>query len=174
MNRKLKVISGLYKSKSIFFEKKLKPTKNSVREILFNILKKKTENSYVLDMFSGSGIVGIEFLSNFAKKVHFNDVSKKNIDKIKRNCKKLNLNKNIKFSNFEFNKFFLKNKKNFDIVYLDPPYFYINIVKDLIKKSKNILKKNGIIVLETSVNNKINIEHFLYKKIGKTSLFFID
>ena len=132
-----------------------RPTLDRVKESLFNIIQNDIEDTTVLDLFAGSGAIGIEFLSRRA--IVYN---KDYID-----C--INTVKNIKF----------------DIIFLDPPYKE-EFALDAIEKISNLqlLKDDGIIIIETDeperdINriNNMNINYKIYdlRKYGRVSLIFL-
>ena len=85
----LKIIAGLYHGRKLlkFNDKNIKPSKNIVRNAIFNILNKNICNAKVLDLFAGSGAIGIEAISRGANFVYFVD---KNINAIKIMARMLN------------------------------------------------------------------------------------
>ncbi len=119
----MRIISGRYRNKKIFFPKNLRtrPLKDSVRENIFNILKHskniqvKIENSYIMDLYAGSGSFGIECLSRDAEKVYFVEKDKEAINNLKKNIRNLNLeNKSEIFDEdiLEFSRRIQLKKKN--------------------------------------------------------------
>ncbi|WDI79382.1 RsmD family RNA methyltransferase [Candidatus Vidania fulgoroideae] len=164
-------------SKKIFFNKNIRPTKSNVKKSLFNILNNNIKNKKCVDLFSGSGILGIESLFLGASKVVFNDINYKNIIKVKKNIKKFNF-KNVKF--YQSNAYTLINRlNNIDIIFIDPPYkiCFSNGFVNFLKKCITKLNKKGLIYLECSKkyyisSNKFNI--FKKKSFGNTSFFIIS
>ena len=187
-NKKImRIISGRYRNKKIFFPKNLRtrPLKDSVRENIFNILKHskniqvKIENSYIMDLYAGSGSFGIECLSRDAEKVYFVEKDKEAINNLKKNIRNLNLeNKSEIFDEdiLEFSRR-IQLKKKIDIIFLDPPYKneeYINTIKVL--RDKDVLNKKHIVIMHRErktnfeLNKKINIiENRIY---GRSEIFF--
>ena len=109
-----------------------RPTLDRVKESLFNIIMPYIENSNILDLFAGSGALGLESLSRGAGKVTFCDNSSKAINVIKNNINKTKLEKKTQVLHKDFSKAIidLKNQKNkFDIIFLDPPYKTDYIIK---------------------------------------------
>lgn len=161
-----------------------RPTLDRVKESLFNIIQNEIEDAVVLDLFAGSGAIGIEFLSRRAKKAYFCDKSKKAIEMIQRNLDKTKLAEKATIFNTDYINCIneLKNIK-FDIIFLDPPYKE-NISLDAIKHINDykMLKNGGIIIIETDEPhkeikeiNKINIVYKIYdlRKYGRASLIFL-
>ena len=128
-----------------------RPTLDRVKEPLFNIIQNDIEDTTVLDLFAGSGAIGIEFLSRRAKQVYFCDKSSKAVAMIEKNLEKTKLKEKA----IVYNKDYIdcintvKNIK-FDIIFLDPPYKE-EFALDAIEKISNLqlLKDDGIIIIET-------------------------
>ncbi len=166
----MRVISGKYKGKKLlgFDINGTRPTMDRVKESMFASIQNKINNSIVLDLFAGSGSLGIEAISNGAKICYFNDFSKEAIDTINKNTKdienKVILNKDY----INALKYFYDNNIKFDLILLDPPYKG-NLLNDAIKYiyEYDILNKDGILVLEY-INDDIvcNYELVKSKKYG--------
>ena len=161
-----------------------RPTLDRVKESLFNIIQNDIEDTTVLDLFAGSGAIGIEFLSRRAKQVYFCDKSSKAVAMIEKNLEKTKLKEKA----IVYNKDYIdcintvKNTK-FDIIFLDPPYKE-EFALDAIEKISNLqlLKDDGIIIIETDeperdINriNNMNINYKIYdlRKYGRVSLIFL-
>ncbi|WP_101772677.1 16S rRNA (guanine(966)-N(2))-methyltransferase RsmD [Peptostreptococcus faecalis] len=161
-------------------DKEIRPTTDRVKESLFNIISHNVYDSCVLDLFAGSGALGIECISRGARQAYFCDnsedsikVIQSNIDKAKFNDKSVVLNGDYKSI---IQSMVNKNKK-FDIVFIDPPY-YKNIFEDVISLvgKSGILKEDAIVVVEHDAKDtlKDTEELFIYKekKYGITKLTF--
>ena len=154
----MRIISGSFRGKKIFEprDKKTRPLKDLVKESIFNIInhsKKmniKISNSNILDLYSGVGSFGIECLSRGAEKVIFVENYHKVLPILKKNLSDLRTINNYQILEFDINKNFESKKINdkFDIIFLDPPFKDKNLEEllDNINK-KNILKKNGIMII---------------------------
>ena len=136
-----------------------RPTEDRIKESLFNILKTIDKNSLVLDLFAGSGSIGIEFLSRGARMAYFVDKSNLSIITIKDNLIHTNLydkSKIIKNDSFKTIKFLGKEGMKFNYIFIDPPY-----EKNLIHKAieyileENILANGGLIIIEHENNLEI-------------------
>lgn len=169
-SKKIRIISGIWKGLKIdvIDTEDMQPTPDRVRETLFNWLQNKIYHADCLDLFGGSGILSLESLSRGANSATYLENNKKHIDSLIKNSSRLKPEKLeiIKSNTLEW----LDNcQKNYDIIYLDPPYesnFY-NLVLEKIF-NKNILKPNGIIYVESNkpLDNIISNENF---KIQKSS-----
>ena len=180
----MRIISGKARGTKLFTLEGLdiRPTLDRVKESLFNIISDKIYDSYVLDLFSGSGAIGLEFASRGAKKVILCDASKNAIEIIKKNIKKTHLENAVELYNLDFKKMIktIENNK-FDIIYLDPPYKTDYIMESIsLVKNNQILSEDGIIIAETDEPEKIkkqleeiNVEIIDQRKYGRANLFFI-
>ncbi len=154
----MRIISGNFKGRKIERPKdnKTRPLKDLTKESIFNILahsrkfKVNLIDSKVLDLFSGVGSFGIECLSRGAKKVIFVENYKEVLEILKKNLN--NLKSNIVYEiidkNIYENDFFERLEREFDIIFLDPPYKdnKLEIIFKAIKESE-ILSENGIIIM---------------------------
>ena len=152
----MRIIGGIYRHRLIEYplDNKTRPTKDRIREAIFNALG-DISNTSVLDLYAGSGSMGLEALSRGANKATFIDVSLEAIKCIKNNVKTLNISANsasiYQISDLEALNKFKENNEQFDIVFLDPPYQegdYLNIINKIYEEG--ILKDNGIIVVEVN------------------------
>ena len=156
-----------------------RPTKDMVKEALFSMLQNYIADSVVLDLFAGSGAIGIEALSRGASECYFCDSNKECIKVIKENLE------NCRFT--DFSKVLLDDYTNalekvrnirFDIIYIDPPYNKGLGLKSIeIISSYDLLKKNGVLVYETDeIETSPDIigifEKFKSKKYGRNILNF--
>lgn len=152
----MKIISGLYKGRNIkgFNIDGTRPTQDRIKENLFNMINYELEDKIVLDLFSGSGNLGIEALSRGANFTYFVDNNNESIKIIKENINNLNI-KNCKVIKNDYLKA-LSLIDKVDIVFLDPPY-KTNYIEKAINKieSLNILNNNGLIICETDSLDKI-------------------
>lgn len=160
-----------------------RPTLDRVKESLFNILQNEIRESIFLDLFSGSGAIGLEAASRGAKKVLLCDKEKKAIQIIQKNIEKTHLGSKVELYNKDF-KTFLKTdlKEKIDIIYLDPPYEtnYIFEALEILLKQNN-LKEDTLIIIETDNEPKIlkglqkmNLEIKDIRKYGRASILFLN
>jgi len=158
----VRVISGKYKGKNLigFNIDGTRPTMDRVKESLFGIIQNYIKDSAVLDLFAGSGSLGIEALSNGASSCYFFDNNIELINIIKKNTIGIN-GAHIMKSDYRNSLEMLKNSNmKFDIIFLDPPY-KLNLINDCLEKinNYNLLNKDGIIVCEYE-NETIDTEYF--------------
>lgn len=159
-----------------------RPTLDRVKESLFNIIQNDIEDSTVLDLFSGSGAIGLEFLSRGAKRAVLCDSSKDAIKIIKQNVQKTHFEEKVEVYNMEFTKLVerLQNQK-FDIIYMDPPYAtdFIKISLEKIIEYELVNENTKIIVEtddETRILNqieKMDVEITDKRKYGRATIIFL-
>ncbi|MCL2311837.1 MAG: 16S rRNA (guanine(966)-N(2))-methyltransferase RsmD [Firmicutes bacterium] len=175
----LRIISGTAKGLRLHTpsQKKIRPTMNKVKESLFNILQFRIEGCVFLDLFSGTGQIGIEAASRGAKMVYlvekYRDIINKNINRYKTASKGTC---NIKLLNFDAIKFFDMFEKKVDIAFVDAP-FNFRISQIFLNKLSKIINKNGLVVFETQYKdvaiNKFDDFNLIKRyRYGRISLDF--
>lgn len=145
----MRIISGKYKGKKLngFNIDGTRPTMDRVKESLFAMIQNHINGSTVLDLFAGSGALGLEAISNGAKKCYLIDNNQIAIKTIKENS--INIKEDINIINIDYKKFLKETKEKFDIIFLDPPYQSNQLNKALkIIEERNLLNENGIIICE--------------------------
>ena len=156
----MKIISGKYKGRTIegFTIDGTRPTMDRVKESLFAMIQSYLVDSKVLDLFSGSGNLAFEALSEGASFAVLVDSNYKAIKVIDNNIKTISI-ENTKVLNMDYKKALesLKDEK-FDIIFLDPPY-KTNYIEESIKliSKYNVLSNKGIIVCESD-----NLDRIIY------------
>ena len=159
----MRVISGFLKSRVILGDniEGTRPTMNRVKMSLFSMINQKLEGSVCLDLFAGSGSLGIEAISNGAKKAIFVDNNKKCIDAINKNIKNLKIESYCEVYLSDYLNALKRINQKLDIIFLDPPY-KMNVTNEIFEiiNSKKMLNEDGIIVVEYSQNIPENIENF--------------
>lgn len=158
----MRIIAGNWKGKILNSPKteKTRPTLDRVKEALFSMLYPYLENATILDLFSGTGNLGIEALSRGAKYVHFNDINHDAIKVIYSNVQLTNYEKCAKITKKDYEKCIKSlNEENnqFDIIFLDPPYEAKVEEKCLsLLSNSNLIHKETIIILESDKDKKFN------------------
>lgn len=155
----MQVITGKYRGRKLqsLATEKTRPTLAKVKESLFSMIDEYIFDSTVLDLFAGSGALGIEAISRGAKKVFFVDINKDAKKIIESNLKNVKEDFSIDVCDFAFalDKYEKMGVK-FDIVFLDPPYksdFAMKSVELLDKK--NLLKNGSIVCIEFDGSNHL-------------------
>ncbi len=171
----MKIISGIYKGRVLegFDIDGTRPTMDRVKESLFGMIQNNIPNSTVLDLFSGSGNLGLEALSEGASLAVLVDQNKKAIDTINRNIKNIGIS-SVKVLWMDYQKALdclKEDKVKFDVIFLDPPY-KTDYIENSINKitENNLLKEDGIMICESDNLNKIiypsNYKSVKEKKYG--------
>lgn len=169
----MKIISGYLKGRKIYgFDiNGTRPTMDRVKESLFAMIQDYISDSICLDLFSGSGNLGIEAISEGAKYSYLVDNNKESICVIKKNIIDLKIDDKVEILNMDYKNAIEKISKKVDLIFLDPPYKtdYIEEAIKLIDKYQ-ILNDNGLIICESSNLDKIiygnNYEVIKSKKYG--------
>lgn len=159
---------------------RVRPTTDRVKESMFNIVQDWVYDSQVLDLFAGSGALGIEALSRGASQAVFCDNSLDSIKIIKSNIEKARVVDRSQIVSGDFKRCLrdmeAKNQ-SFDMIFVDPPYYegLFEEVLDIIRSCK-ILKKDGIVIVEHDAKKPIGqvegLEVYKEKKYGITMLTF--
>ena len=161
-----------------------RPTLDRVKESLFNILNLKLKDSIVLDLFAGSGALGLEAISRGAKQAFLCDVSNEAIRVISQNVEKTRTKERVVVLKNDYkknlDKFKCENLK-FDIIFLDPPYkteYNIESVRKILEN--DLLSDDGVIVIETDIENDVleglqnfSVDIYDVRKYGRVSLIFV-
>lgn len=182
----MRIISGTAKGTKLdtISEEITRPTLDRVKESLFSIIQNNIQDSIVFDVFSGSGALGLECLSRGGKIAYLCDKSYKAINIIKKNAEKTKLIDKTVIMQKSYTKSIeeLSNIK-FDLIFIDPPYKENIAVKSIkLIMENNMLKKDGILVLETDnekreleqLQNIPNINIINTRTYGRVTLFFIN
>ena len=154
----MKIISGKYKGRNLEGHNLdgTRPTMERVKESLFAIIQNHLDNAIVLDLFSGSGNLGIEALSEGASFAYLVDFNKKAAITIKNNLNNIGI-KEAEVINLDYKKAlnYLKDKK-IDLIFLDPPY-KTDFIEQSIKliDEYNMLNEDGLIICENDSLDKI-------------------
>lgn len=162
----MRIIAGRYKGLHIDSVDGLtaRPTTDYTREVIFSTLYDlDIDLANVLDLYAGSGALGLEALSRGAEKLTSVEASKKSVSTIISNIKRLKCENQCKVILKKVD-YFIKNcDESYDLILADPPYDkgLLNSTLDLIFKS-NILSKDGVLVFEHTVREKVDDEYLQY------------
>ena len=167
----MRVISGKYKGKILkgFDIDGTRPTMDRIKESVFAIIQRDIKDSICLDLFAGSGSIGIEALSNGSKKCYFVENGQDIIKILKHNLK--NIESAVLIEN-DYQVALKNMKQKFDIIFLDPPY-KDNLIKsaidDIIKY--DLLNDNGLIICEYEDENfEFNLNIIKENKYGSKKI----
>lgn len=180
----MRIIAGSAKGHRLSLPKgkSIRPTTDRVREALFNILAPRIQGAAFLDLYAGSGSVGLEALSRGASFVVFVDMAASSIDAVTGNLKK---------SGFPNDKVIIckgdvirvlaqlnKDALSFDFVFMDPPYTCGLVERTLVAlNSSSLLRPSGLVVVEHSVDEEVTeciegLEMEFFRRYGDSILSF--
>lgn len=144
----MRIIAGLYRGRKLkeFNGREVRPTSDRAREALFNILGNISGDSF-LDLYCGTGAVGLEAASRGAEKVTLVDTSKESVTLSRDNAKTLNAD--VRIVNSDALSFVTRLKEKYDYIFLDPPYA-ANAEDVLAAIAENEYLKNAYIIYEHS------------------------
>lgn len=147
----MRITSGEHKGRHISAGRKLRirPTSDRVKESIFNILWGEIEGKRVLDLFAGSGSLGIEAMSHGAESVTFVDSSSSSMRILSKNLENLNLQNQTVVFRLDGLKALNRLESCFQVIFADPPYLkgYVQKIVDSVAES-GVLEIGGILVLE--------------------------
>ena len=145
----MRVITGIARGKRLVTPdgSDVRPTSDKVKEALFSALQFDIEGRRVLDLFAGSGQLGIEALRRGAESCVFVDNSRASLNLVKKNLEITGLSVNAKVVQSDFSSFAAMCRDTFDIVFLDPPYA-AGILCDAIKAVLPLMSDFGMIICE--------------------------
>lgn len=155
----MRIISGKYRGKEVFGYQLegTRPTQDRIKESLFAMIQNEVGDAKVLDLFAGTGNLGLEALSNGARHCTFVDNNQKAVQTIKKNIHNLNIpTDQHKVILSDYQAFLNQDKESYDVIFLDPPYRYTvlpELLNDLVTKEK--ITSGGIVVCEYEQGNLI-------------------
>lgn len=160
----MRVITGTAKGRRLetLSGSDVRPTPERVKEAVFSIIQFNIEGRRFLDLFAGSGQMGIEALSRGAKEAVFVDSRRESIEIIKRNLNTTKLQDRAKVVSGDSLSYIQQSCGAFDLAFLDPPYG-TGILQKALPLVVPKMKKSGIIICESPQNEEIplKIDNFL-------------
>lgn len=161
---KLKTLSGM----------DTRPTQDIIKETLFNVIQMRVPGSRFLDLYAGSGAIGIEALSRGAVEAVFVDNNRKAVDVIKENLEHTGLSDraDVLTADAMIALSQLEKSRSFDIIHMDPPYekgLEQNVLQFL--KESSLLSEDALIILEASINTDISYLEDLPYTIIKDKIY---
>ena len=176
----MRVISGSARGTKLLCPEGLsvRPTHDRVKEALFSMLTGRVAEASVLDLFAGSGALGIEALSRGAAQVVFVDASSRSLSATEENLKKTKLAEKAKLLKSDYLAFLNAATQPFDLIFLDPPYREKMLLPALQKiYERNLLQSNGLIYCETEGDPPAEIVNFFDivrdKKYGRVRILLL-
>jgi 16S rRNA (guanine(966)-N(2))-methyltransferase RsmD len=179
----MRIISGFYKGKKIKggADLSIRPTTDKIKEYIFNILQDFPTDKIVVDVFSGSGNLGLEALSRGAKKIIFVENKLSSIKVLKENIDSLRIPEDkYKIIQSDAIEFIRINKIPIDLCLMDPPFIYPQLQELLnIFFFNDFFNQESLLVVEHEINNPIGKESNLYnilkqKKTGRSLISFLE
>lgn len=178
----MRIVSGINKGMKLFAPEgnSVRPTSDKIKEAIFNMIGYIDEESVVLDLFAGSGGVGIEFIARGAKLCYFVDMSHKSLSYVKKNLELSKFKDKSKVVVSDYEKALVNLSKEgmkFNYIFADPPYA-LNCGANIFKKvfENNLLELDGMLIIETdtseSVIENIDTSNIKYKEkiYGRTRI----
>lgn len=173
----MKINSGKFKYRKIEVPETTRPTTEKVREAVFSMLIGRVEGATVLDLFAGSGSLGLEALSRGAEHCVFNEGDRKNYKILKNNVENCKAEDISSIYNNDFRKALVLANREFDIIFVDPPYRegYYGEVFELIEEY-GLLADDGVVVVEHLNDNQLsdNVSGFVKTKGKRYGTIAID
>jgi 16S rRNA (guanine966-N2)-methyltransferase len=177
----MRIIAGKYKGRQLQSakDKSIRPTTNKIKEYIFELLGDFITDAIVLDLFCGSGSLGLEALSRGARNAAFVDNSANSLKVLRRNISSLKVDEPLKVIKKDTAQFLKKNKQPFDLIFADPPFKWdkFNDVLPLIFKPDN-LSEYGLFVVESEKSHEVNWNGDTYeilrqKKFDRSLITFL-
>ncbi len=170
----MKITGGEFKRITLRVPRGIRPAQNMIRKAIFDTIGNVRDKD-ILDIFAGSGSLGFEAISRGAKRCTFVESNMKCVKIIEENAKRLFVMDRVKILKMSFKKFLDINTEKFDIIFTDPPYRIV-LKTQKIKNILKILKKKGILIMETQKKIKFGeeIEKFILKEVfyGQTKITY--
>ncbi|MBR4395244.1 MAG: 16S rRNA (guanine(966)-N(2))-methyltransferase RsmD [Eubacteriaceae bacterium] len=150
----MRVIAGLFRGMTIISPKgnDIRPTTDRVKEDIFNIIRPNiAEDTVFLDLFCGTGAIGIEAVSRGAGTAYLVDSSKEAIALAAKNVEKTKMSDHFVLKRSEAASFLSSTRARFDIIFMDPPYEFggTDALAGAIRE-RGLLKEGGLLLIELS------------------------
>ncbi len=172
----MRVITGIARGRKLqtLEGRDIRPTTDRVKEAMFSIIQFEVQGAFVLDLFAGSGSLGIEALSRGARHCVFVDNSRESQAVIKQNLQTTGLLQNARVMATDAAAYLQSCKETIDIALLDPPY-HQGLVAQVLPKLCEKMRDTGVIVCETQIDETLpqqagNFQIFREYRYGKIKL----
>lgn len=154
----------------------VRPTTDRIKEAVFSIIQFETEGRVFLDLFAGSGQMGIEALSRGAKQAYFVDSAKKSVETVKRNLKTTRLEADAKVYQTDFRSFLSMQPVKADVAFLDPPY-RTGVLQEALALTAPHMRETGVMIAENPLGEPlaeaygdfVRVRQYRYGKIQITT-----
>jgi 16S rRNA (guanine966-N2)-methyltransferase len=150
----MRVIGGKYRSRRLIAPRGLatRPTSDRLRETLFNVVAARVEGAVFVDLYAGSGAVGIEALSRGARMVYFVDQATPAAAAVRENLAALKISSGFQIMTGSVSTALRRITERCSIVFMDPPYAstveYAHTLSDLGERAEELLTGHGIVIAE--------------------------
>ncbi len=168
----MRIIAGSAKGKKLLSPIGMgtRPTLDRIKEAIFNIIQNRTRGAVVVDMFSGTGSLGLEAASRGASKCYLIDMGDTTFEMLQKNVENLKFNDKcecLKGDTYKYMQQFADEKIIFDLIFIDPPY-----AKDMIPPAIEIIGKNRILSKDGLIVCKIDSSEEIYE--GNSIIYLCD
>ena len=174
----MRIITGRARGKRLLTleGRDVRPTTERVKESLFNIIQFDVEGRRFLDLFAGSGQVGLEAVSRGAREAVLVDCAKESLDVIRRNVENSGLGEQVRVVQGTFDGYLLRNDGKFDIAFLDPPYG-TGLLQQALPMTAERMQRGGTMICEHPAEEEVPEEAGAFRrtrsyKYGKIMLTF--
>jgi 16S rRNA (guanine966-N2)-methyltransferase len=164
----LRIIAGELKGRKLFTPNvnTIRPTSDKVKESIFSMIAEYLEDAIVIDLFSGTGNLGLEAISRGASRCYFGDKSKESLDLTLKNIAHCKVQDRSILFHGDFERVLARIQEKADIIFLDPPYRDGLLDKCLNQiHEMSILKEDGIIVAEHGADEQLPEIVYGFRKI---------
>ncbi|MCM8710583.1 16S rRNA (guanine(966)-N(2))-methyltransferase RsmD [Clostridium sp. SYSU_GA19001] len=168
----MRIIAGIAKGRKLLSPEGMgtRPTLDRIKESIFNIIQSRIEGAKVLDVFAGTGSLGLEAVSRGAEKCYLIDKGQSTFKLLKQNVENLGFNDICKCFNMDSYmalKDFAQKKLIFDLIFIDPPY-----LKEMIPPAIEIISEKGLLDRDGLIVCKIDSKEELYR--GNNLIELVD
>lgn len=154
----MKITSGDYKYRNIEVPRDIRPTTEKVREAIFSMIRDWIPGAVVIDLFAGSGAMGLEALSRGAAKCYFNEINRQNYKILLSNISNCKAEEHSVITNKDFKICLAGINEAVDILILDPPYAEYGYYSECmnILQERGLMETGSVVVAEHLYNNVLD------------------
>ena len=152
----MRVITGTAKGRvrETLSGEAVRPTTAKINESVFSIVQFQIQGRNFLDLFAGSGQMGIEALSRGASSATFVETRRQAVATVKKNLKTTNLEENAQVFNMDSLSFLTMKKGEYDVAFLDPPY-KTGLLQKAMELLPSVMRKSGVIICENPMDEEM-------------------
>lgn len=169
----MKITSGEFKYRNIEVPRGIRPTTEKVREAVFSMIREWIPGAVVMDLFAGSGALGLEAISRGADRCYFCESNRQNYRILLNNIDNCRAGERARVFNCDFKSAISRTGETLDVVIMDPPYEQTSYYEDAFSllQEKGLLSEDSIVVAEHLYDNELfenygNLRRFKQKKYG--------